>query len=274
MPVDPLEQLEQNWVALPDKPEETPAGTLAALRRIADGDDVLLADLVARRIAGVPLAHLTGRQTFLGIEMLAGPEALIPRVETEILARGALNLVRGIVKAQGSARVLDVCCGSGNIALALAWHEPECEVAGADISEAAVELARRNATMLGLEGRVAFLTSDLFASVIGAFELITCNPPYISSGRVDKMHREISAFEPRLAFDGGPFGIRILTRLIREAPAFLKPGGWLAFETGAGQGDPMVKMMRTSPAFVEVEPLTDQNGETRAVLGRTAPASV
>lgn len=271
-----LARLSAAWIPLPDKPDETPETTLRALWQFTQPDEARLAELVDRRISGVPLAHLTGRQTFLGIEMLAGPEALIPRKETEIVCRGALRILQGL---PGHPRVIDVCTGAGNIALALAYNHAASEVFGADISEAAVDLARRNAAFLGLSDRVHFAVGDLFAPVdmpehIGNTDLVTCNPPYISSAKVEKMAHEISGFEPRLAFDGGPFGVKVLTRLIREAPRYLRPGGWLAFEVGLGQGKSIAKMIESSAAYCAIETLADQNGETRALLARVAPASV
>jgi len=176
-----LSALASNWQSLNDRPEETPESTLKALWFLAVGkpravqrcDDALpplsepaqerLAELVRQRSAGVPLAHLTGRQCFMGIEMLAGPEALIPRKETEILGYGALRLLRELVASQGQATVVDVCTGGGNLALALARYVPGCRVHAADISAEAIELARRNAQYLGLAPRISFAVGDLFA---------------------------------------------------------------------------------------------------------------
>jgi release factor glutamine methyltransferase len=279
IPVDLQDQLRkelvESWVSLPDKPEETPDSAMTALMQKSGGDEGVFRDLVRRRIEGVPLSYLTGRQHFMGIEMLAGPEALIPRKETEIVCKGALAKLA----EAGACQIIDVCCGAGNLGLALAALLPGVSVMGSDISEDAVALANRNAAFLGLSGRAAFQPGDLFAAFdnpvcIGKMDLIICNPPYISSARVDQMPREIAAFEPRLAFDGGPFGVRILTRLVREAHKFLKPGGWLAFEVGLGQGAAMRKILEASPNYGDVESLADATGETRALLARAAAASV
>ncbi len=235
------------------------------------GDEAVVGELVRRRIEGVPLSYLTGRQVFMGIEMLAGPEALIPRKETEIVCRGALSRL----PLQGACRVIDVCCGAGNLGLAIAILRPETVVTGSDLSVEAVALANRNAEFLGLAGRASFAAGDLFAPFdtaehTGQIDLVICNPPYISTARVEQMPREISAFEPRMAFDGGPFGVRILTRLVREARKFLKPDGWLTFEVGLGQGPAMQKILQASPLYRDVESLPDAGGETRALLARAA----
>src|SRR5690606_13638582 len=172
---------------------------------------------------------------------------------------------------------IDVCTGCGNLALALAHHVDGLRVHGADLSDQSVRLARRNAAMLGLEQRTGFRSGDLLApfdapAFIGGVDLIVCNPPYISSGKVAAMAPEISAHEPRLAFDGGALGVSILTRLILEAPRFLRGGGWLAFEVGAGQGAAMARRLRNDSNWDEVREHRDAGGLVRAVLARRGMA--
>jgi release factor glutamine methyltransferase len=278
---------------LPDKPEETVEATLAALWLAAAGQsrsaaaaagdalptldaDALarLDGLVARRLAGIPLAHLTGRQRFMGLDLLAGPGALIPRAETELLARTALAHLPG---ADTRPLVVDVCTGSGNVALALASHAPHARVAAADISGEAVELARRNAAALGLAERVEFRVGDLLApfeepAFLGHIDLLTCNPPYISSAKVDGLPRETAAHEPRLAFDGGPLGIRILRRLVMEAPRWLAPGGKLVFEVGAGQARGVRRLMEQQGAYEGFVEGRDASGEVRVLGARRTAA--
>ena len=288
-----LQRLRQDWQPIADKPEETAENTLLALCWTAAGSPrsavaagasagppALDADaqrrldgLLDSRMAGVPLAHLTGRQHFLGLELIAGPEALIPRAETELLGRAAIGLAREI----DAMVAIDVCTGCGNLALALAHHVDGLRVQGADLSDQSVQLARRNAAMLGLEQRAGFRSGDLLApfdapEYIGSVDLIVCNPPYISSGKVAAMAPEISAHEPRLAFDGGALGVSILTRLMHEAPRFLRGGGWLAFEVGAGQGAAMARRLRNDGNWDEVREHRDAGGLVRAVLARRGMA--
>jgi release factor glutamine methyltransferase len=207
------------------------------------------------------------------MEMLAGPGALVPRRETELLARTAIDLAREIAQRQGAVRVMDVCTGSGNVALAVAHHVPAANVFAADLSEEAVALARLNAAHLGLETRAKFSAGDLLApfdtpEFHGSIDVLTCNPPYISSGKVEQMHGEISKHEPRLAFDGGAFGVNILMRLLQDAPRFLKPGAWLAFEVGLGQGPAMAKRLEKVVGVTLVQPLKDSRGDVRALSAR------
>ncbi len=279
---------------LPDKPEETAESALQALWHLAAGQplsvDVAaltpLPDLnddqhgaldrwIEQRVSGTPLAHLTGRQQFMGLELLAGPQALIPRRETELLAQAAVAKLRQLADAQAPQTVvaMDVCTGSGNLALALAHGEPRARVFAADLSEDAVALAQRNVDHLGLQERVQVRAGDLLApfdtpEFHAQVDLLVCNPPYISSGKVETMPTEIMAFEPRLAFDGGPFGIRILQRLMREAPRYLRPGGWLAFEVGLGQGPAVLQWLQKAGHFDPAECVLDAQVQVRAILAR------
>ena len=273
-----------------DLPEETAEATLRALWNTAAGqplsaaaarDSALpsldedglqrLRRLAERRLAGTPLAHLTGRQHFLDMEMLAAPGALVPRRETELLAREAIAIAASLPAV---AIAIDACTGCGNVALALARHGPgHLRVFGADLSDEAVTLARDNARHLGLTDRVTFECGDLLApyetdAFLGRVSLLTCNPPYISSGRVDDLGH--AGREPRLAFDGGPLGVAILLRLLQEGPRLLADGGWLVFEIGLGQGTALARRLQSSPDWDTVRSATDAHGAVRVLLARRA----
>lgn len=290
---DAISALEASLQTLPDKPEETTGTAMRALWHLAAGDRVSAAEAVVRplpplpadararfaglvqqRLSGVPLAYLTGRQRFMDLEMIAGPGALIPRKETEIVARAAVELARKLATEQGTVTVMDVCTGSGNVAAAVAVHEPRAIVFAADLSEEAVELAKQNVAHLGVAGRVTLRSGDLLAPFdtpehVGHVDLLTCNPPYISSGRVSEMPSEIAQHEPRLAFDGGPLGVRILQRLMKEAPRMLRPGGWLTFEVGLGQGPSVAERMRRAGPYASVETVADSEGQVRVLVAQT-----
>jgi release factor glutamine methyltransferase len=281
------DRLQSGATFLPDLPEETPDATLRALWLLAAGEAVSaqrarereipslsagqqahLEQLVEQRIQGVPLAHLTQRQQFMGLELICSADALVPRKETELLARTAIELASAMAAETGGCRVIDVCTGSGNVALAIAHHVRAATVYGADLSEPAVALAQRNAHELKLEERIEFRAGDLLqpfhtSDFLGKVDVLTCNPPYISSAKVTGMPGQISSHEPRLAFDGGPLGISILMKLLNEAPAFVRPGGWLAFEVGLGQGPALIKRMQANPAFRKVVPVNDERGAIR-----------
>jgi release factor glutamine methyltransferase len=274
---------------LEDKPEETIESTLKALWFASAGNLVSaegslklplpdltktqidkLHQLIELRLTGVPLAHITNRQNFMGIEIISDKRALIPRKETELLGKKALELSEQIVISKGAAHVIDVCCGSGNLGIAIAYFNPNCVVFSADLSVEAVQLAQDNVDFLKINNRVHVKQSDL----LSAFEtddfykktdLIVCNPPYISSSKVQKMDPEISSNEPVLAFDGGMLGIKIIQKLISEAPKFLTDSGWLIFEVGAGQGDFLAQVCERTNLYQKIDLIRDNSGTIRVI---------
>ena len=281
------------WPSLADKPEETPATALRALwfaaagqnrsvHKAAAGDLPALSEeerkllnaMIDQRLSGVPLAHLVGWQNFMGLELKAGPQALIPRKETEILCQAALQRLHDLVGTRGRARVMDICTGSGNLALALAVQESACHIVASDLCAEAVALARENALIHRLQDRVEFRVGDLFAPFTqgdfdGAMDMVVCNPPYLSSSKARALPREIGGFEPREAFDAGSFGLGIISRLIGDAPRFLKPDSWLCFEVGLGQGPFFASRLEKSGAYLTVEQVKDAAGEVRTLVAQT-----
>jgi release factor glutamine methyltransferase len=288
-----VERLARGMRALPDKPDETPYSTARALWQFACGRamspasaiefplpllnakaSLRLDELVTQRLAGVPLAYLTGTERFMGLDLLCTKEAMIPRRETELLGHAALEALRKRVEVCPTVTVLDVCTGSGNLAVAMAHYVPGARVFAADSSAGAVALARRNVAARRLDARIEVRAGDLLApfdtpEFHDGVDLLLCNPPYISSGKVEALPAEIASHEPRTAFDGGPFGATVLLRLIREAPRFLRPGAVLGFEVGRGQGPPMLERLRKSGAYAVLRPVVDEEDHIRAVLATT-----
>jgi release factor glutamine methyltransferase len=261
------------WFAAAGLPRSAEAALNGELPELNESSREAFKELLNKRTEGVPLSHLTGRQRFMGLEMLAGPGALIPRKETELLANAAVNAAAEVASRKEQPLVIDVCTGSGNVALAIAHHVGIARVFGADLSDAAVALAKDNAKLLRMNDRVEFRCGDLLSpfeseEFLARVDVLTCNPPYINSAKVNAMPGEISQHEPRLAFDGGPFGIGILMKLTQQAPRFLKPGGWLAFEVGLGQGPALVKRLRANPQFTHVECREDEHGAIRTIVAQ------
>ena len=278
----------------PDKPDETPETTALALWFAACGDPRavsrvhadppmlcdserrVLEELVARRLNGEPLAYLTGRQEFMGLELLSRPGALIPRRETELLATHAVALTRLLAGRGSPPRVLDLCTGAGNLAVAIAVHEPACRIWASDLHAAALDVAAGNIARHAVGDRVTLLEGDLFGAVRGnakvteRFDVIVCNPPYIPSHRARNMPVEVGGFEPTGAFDGGAFGVSILFRLVAEAPEFIVPGGWLCFEVGAGQAPGVERRLAHHDAYSSVETLADRDGVSRVLVAQCA----
>jgi HemK-like putative methylase len=212
---------------------------------------------------------VTEGQPFMGVPLLVGPGVLVPRAETELLGESARRL---LAEMPGAPLVIDMCCGSGNLACGLALAAPAARVVASDLTEACVELARRNVARLGLADRVTVVQGDLFAPVDpalqGTVDLVVCNPPYISTGRLARDRAELLANEPREAFDGGPFGITIQQRVLREAAAFLRPGGWLAFEIGLGQDRQMKALFERAGAYDPPRTVPNEAGEVRVMMAR------
>ena len=283
------QRLENNLTLLEDKPEETIESTIKALwykaqgiaisaekaailplTKLSDQQITILYCLLEKRLNGEPLAHITGRQSFMGIELLSDKRALIPRKETEILGATALNLCEMIAKKKPIISMFDICCGSGNLGLSIAYHNPNIFVHSSDLSHEAVELTKENISFLKLNHRVKVSQSDLFScfestEYWGKIDLIVCNPPYISTTKVSKMTSEIAANEPAMAFDGGMVGLKIIQKLIQESPRFLTHTGWLVFEVGVGQGPFVIQLCEKSGLYQQIESASDDFGNIRVI---------
>ncbi len=220
----------------------------------------------------VARARETGRVTFFGLELLCHPQTLVPRAETELLARIA---IKKLVALRRDARVVDVCCGTGNLACAIAERVPTTRVWATDLTDHAVANARANVAHLSLESRVEVLQGDLLGpldgrSLEGSIDLIACNPPYISTLRLETDRSALLTLEPREAFDGGPYGLTGHQRVIHEALPYLRAHGWLALEVGFGQARQVDMLVTRAKGYDVIEQLTDGEGAVRVVLARKA----
>jgi release factor glutamine methyltransferase len=207
-------------------------------------------EALARRASGVPAQYITGHQEFWGLDLIVSPAVLIPRPETEHVVEAVLELASGAdskqkqeqkqdqdqrprtrMSAPHKLRIVDVGTGSGAIALALATELPAAEIHATDISPDALEVARANAARLELASRIEFHQADLLDGFSPAFfDFVVSNPPYVGEAEEDSVQLEVRKFEPRNAVFAGPTGLEVIERLIPQAHAMLKPGGWLIFE--------------------------------------------
>ncbi|MCL7461752.1 peptide chain release factor N(5)-glutamine methyltransferase [Pseudomonas sp. NW5] len=219
------------------------------------------AALLARRRTGEPVAYLLGRQGFWSLELEVAPHTLIPRPDTELLVEAALSL-----GPPGPALVLDLGTGSGAIALALACERPHWQLVGVDRVAEAVQLAERNRMRLQL-GNVRFLESHWFAALAGEhFALIVGNPPYIAADDRHLGEGDVR-FEPASALVAGHDGLDDIRQIVREAPAYLEPGGWLLLEHGYDQAE-VVRALFTAQGFAAVTSRRDLGGHERITLGQ------
>jgi release factor glutamine methyltransferase len=224
--------LEVDWAVLitdPDKP-------------VADVTLSRFHKLVIRRMLGEPAQYITGTQDFYGRRFEVNPDVLIPRPETE----GLIETVIPFVPSTDSPFwICDVGTGSGCIAITLLCEKRFAHAIAVDISEAALEVAQRNAKALNVANRVSFIQSDCFDALTGdiAFDLIVSNPPYVSANVLQGLQREVRDHEPRVALTPGDDGLTIIRRLINEGPPFLKPGGHLVIEIGFDQSEKITGLL-------------------------------
>ncbi len=235
-----------------------------AMRPLGEGELSMLRELVKRRRSHEPIAYLRGEREFYGRIFKVDRRVLVPRPETELLVDTALARTRHVSM---SMRLLDLCTGSGCVAITMARQRPTSKVTATDLSPDALALARENAQRLGAYN-VAFASGDLFAAVAPSarFDVITANPPYIASTEIPTLQPDVRGFEPLLALDGGADGLDLIRRIVDEAPAHLVPGGALAMEVGAGQG-PAVAALLAERGFTDVRTDRDLARIERVVSG-------
>lgn len=203
---------------------------------VSPTDEKLFFSLLCRKESGVPLAHITGVQPFCGLDILVTPDTLIPRPETENL----VEIISEKFDKKGHYTFIDMCTGSGCIAVALAVKFPHAQVLAVDVSHKALQVAAQNVRKHKLDERVHLLQSNLWEEVSGTFDLIISNPPYIPTENLAALSAEVKQ-EPRLALDGGADGYEITRPLCQVAESYLNPGGWLALELDDGQPWPLAR---------------------------------
>jgi release factor glutamine methyltransferase len=195
--------------------------------------------LVKRRTEGEPLQYIVGYEEFMGLRFIVTKDVFIPRPETEILVSGVELAVRGSrLAGEGKLRILDMCTGSGNIAISLAKFIPEAEIIATDISLKALDIARKNAILHGVNSKILFCQGDLFDALVFdkrlKFDIIVVNPPYIKGADIGFLQKEVF-FEPEIALNGGADGLDFYSRIARDAHTYLKKDGSILLEAGFGQ---------------------------------------
>jgi len=221
--------------------------------------------LVARRAAREPLAYITGHREFYGLDLEVTPAVLIPRPETELVVEAVL------VSAPETQvfTMIDACTGCGNIAVAVAHERKNARIVATDISATALVVARRNAARHGVESRVMFAEADLFGDLGGPVDIITANPPYVAGRNGPGLQPEVGEHEPHVAlFGGGDDGLRMVERVVREAPPLLRAGGYLIFEFGFGQEVEVEALVKASTEVTLLDLKRDLQGIARTVVAR------
>jgi release factor glutamine methyltransferase len=231
---------------------------------------------IKRRIAGEPLQYILGRAPFRRLELKVRPGVLIPRPETEVLVDCVLEELQAMLPSQSrEVRVLDLCTGTGCIALSLLHECPDVCVTATDVDPAAVELAQENARELGLdtEGRLTILKDDLATSLLAnetyhaSFDVVVSNPPYIPTGELDNLPIEIANYEPRRALDGGSDGLAVFCRIVEEMTALIRPGGLLVCELHEATLEEAARICREQ-GYIDSAICPDLAGRPRFITAR------
>ncbi|OGW56055.1 MAG: protein-(glutamine-N5) methyltransferase, release factor-specific [Nitrospirae bacterium RBG_19FT_COMBO_55_12] len=231
---------------------------------------------VARRAKREPLQYIVGKQEFWGLDFIVRPEVLIPRPETELVVETALKIterVRRSTEADTPFTIVDLCTGSGCIAVSLAREMRNARFFAIDTSGKALAVARENARKHGVSERIRFLKGDLFQPLEeldfrSQVDIVTANPPYIRSGDLRGLQPEVRDYEPEIALIAGPEGGEIHQKIIEAAPAFLKKHGSLIMEMGEGQAEALIEIMNENGKYAAPEILKDLAGIERVIVAK------
>ncbi len=221
--------------------------------------DTSIENLITKRKEQVPFEYIYGETHFLGLAFFCTSDALIPRKETELLAKTAIKKIKA--GSSGLQKVIDMGTGSGNIAVSIAANTENTHLLATDLKEKTIELAKKNVERHRLENRIKLFYGDLFAPITDNYRLqidvVVCNPPYVPSTSLKNLPREIIGHEPKEAFDAGAFGMEFYQRLISDAVLFLKPAGTLIFEIGKGQEKLVTRLFKKNGSYGNIEYFDD-----------------
>ena len=247
---------------------QTPEQMLSVLEYGADPAVVSkVEDGVRRLLNDEPLAYILGEWEFYGLKLFVSPDVLIPRDDTCAVAELAINRTLFLEK---DPRILDLCCGSGCIGLAVASRVKDARVTLADISKEALAVAKKNIAQNKLGGRMSIFQVDArkkAPNFLGKFDMIVSNPPYITGEEMKQLPRSVDAFEPHLALYGGEDGLDFYPAILANFTPALKPGGCVCFEFGMGQGDAVCRLLEEND-YTVLERKRDYNDRERAVLAQ------
>jgi release factor glutamine methyltransferase len=235
----------------------TPRDEADALLRAAGGDPLALAEMLERRIGGEPLPWITGSIRFCGLEVRVSPGVYVPRWQTEPLARLAASLL------PPTGIAVDLCTGAGAVAMVLAAAAPDARVFATDVDALAVACAHTN----GVDALEGTLDEPLPDALEGLVDVLTAVPPYVPSGELRFLPRDVGEHEPRSALDGGADGTEVLAEIVRRAPRWLRPGGGLVLELGGDQAHVLAPVLGQA-GFDEPDVLRDAEDDPRGIVVR------
>jgi release factor glutamine methyltransferase len=230
----------------------------------------LLHGLVNRAGQKEPIPYIVGKTEFYSLELDITADCMIPRPETELLVERAIEFLRS---RTGKQFVCDLCTGSGCIAVAIARNYPDCQIIATDISDAALSVAAKNVEKHQLKERIRLLCGDLFDPImpqldVEKFDLIVCNPPYVSAAEFEKLDKNVKDYEPKVALFAGDDGLDIYRRIIERVEQFLKPDSVLMMEIGHKQGQAVKQLLEQAGCFGEITIEKDLHGNGRIVIAK------
>lgn len=236
-------------------------------RVLSSEEEASYFELIGKRAEGMPVQYIKGHQEFMSLDFLVNSNVLIPRQDTETLVEAVISHANVLCRMEEKVNVLDIGTGSGCIAVSLAYYIKDCIVTAVDISENALEVACKNAVKLGVEDKISFTQSNLFENVDKRnYDIIVSNPPYITESGIAGLKKEVRAYEPLTALDGGPDGLDFYRYIIKGSDLYLKQGGLLAFEVGYDQAANVRKLM--CERFENTRIIKDLSGIDRVVTGQ------
>lgn len=214
-------------------------------------------EYVARIIIGEPIQYIIGKQEFMGIDFKVNPSVLIPQPDTEILVERTIEILKHLKEP----KVLDLCTGSGAIAVSIAKYVPNSIIFASDISKQALEIARQNDN----ENKVNFVHSNLFENIDGEFNVIVSNPPYIKTSEIQRLSKEVQN-EPLLALDGGQDGLLFYREIIKQAHKYLEEQGYLCIEIGEDQKEQVITLINNCNYYKNIQAFKDLSGHDRVII--------
>ena len=220
--------------------------------------------VIKKLIEGYPLQYITNHREFMKLDFYVDENVLIPRADTEITVEEVMSYCKNIKK--DNIRILDLCTGSGVIAISIGNYIKNCEIVAADISSKALEIAKKNANKNKVDN-ITWVLSNLFDKVEGKFDIIVSNPPYIKKGVIPTLEKEVQK-EPIIALDGGQDGLEFYRQIIKEAPNYLEKGGTIFFEIGYDQKQEVLDIINQTKEYKEVISKKDLSGNDRMIMAK------
>lgn len=226
-------------------------------------DKIKYEDCIKELIKGKPLQYITNKQEFMGLDFYVDENVLIPQPDTEILVEKTIEIADNTQKN----KVLDMCTGSGCIAISLAKNIDNFQITAADISDNALIIANKNAINNNLENKIKFINSDMFSNINEKFDIIVSNPPYIETKTINKLDIEVQN-EPLLALDGGIDGLKFYNIIANNAFKYLNENGYLLLEIGYNQQKSVTQLLQNTGKYTNIETIKDLGGNYRVVIAR------